>query len=394
MIYLATIHLAAIVIVMLTLPGTIELALLTFANLLPDRAKWSSRLKVATPIAKLAVVIPAHDEAASIAGCVQSVAACAPPAALETSIVVVADNCIDDTAELARAAGARVMVRVDDARRGKGFALDYAFTRLIDEGVDAVMVIDADTEVERETLIEVAKSLRAGADGVQVQYKVLNPSASRRARLMNVALMAFNVLRPRGRERLGLSVGILGNGFALSRATLTAVPYEAHSIVEDLEYHIRMVGAGRRARFVEQVAVSAEMPAGGPGARTQRARWEGGRFRMIVEYVPRLARAVVGGRLRMLEPMLELLLLPLAFHVSILLFTLALPNYPSRVYAVIALLLVGIHVSAGIMVGGGGAEDFAALASAPFYMIWKLASTPAILRSARRVTPWVRTARQ
>ena len=70
---------------------------------------------------------------------------------------------------------------------------------------------------------------------------------------MNVALLAFNVLRPRGRARWGLSCGILGNGFGLARKTLEAVPYDASSVVEDLEYHLRVVESGRRVEFLGEV---------------------------------------------------------------------------------------------------------------------------------------------
>jgi cellulose synthase/poly-beta-1,6-N-acetylglucosamine synthase-like glycosyltransferase len=386
------IGLAAALLILLTLPGTIELAILTFANLLPPRDERSGIRKA--PIGKLAIVIPAHDESATISRCVESIAACAAPAGIETPIIVVADNCTDDTAELARTASARVMVRNDDARRGKGFALHYAFAQLLSEGVDAVLVVDADSTMERGTLLEVARVLLNGADGVQVCYKVLNPDASMRARLMNVAFMAFNILRPRGRQRLGLSVGILGNGFALSRATLAAVPYDAHSIVEDLEYHLRLVRAGRRVQFTDKATVRGLMPTSGTGVRTQRTRWEGGRLSMIVQHAPRLAREVVAGRWRLLEPMLELLLLPLAFHVTMLLIALAIPNGAARAYAVAALALVTLHVGAGVIVGGGGMRDLAALAVAPFYVLWKLAAAPGILRSARRATPWIRTSRQ
>jgi len=236
--------------------------------------------------------------------------------------------------------------------------------------------------------------LEAGADGVQTRYTVLNVRSSLRARLMNVAFMAFNVLRPRGRERLGLSVGILGNGFALSRPTLEAVPYDAHSIVEDLEYHLRVVRSGRRIAFAGHTAVRSEMPSGGRSALAQRARWEGGRLHTILQNVPSLGRDVAVGNWKLLEPLMEPLLWPLAFYVSLLLMTLAIPFGPARIYACVALMLVVLHVSAAIVVGGGGIRDFAALMAVPFYLAWKLVTAPAILRSARRAAPWVRTARE
>ena len=125
--------LASALLVLLTLPGTVELALLTFAGLLP----LPDRRRAAVKVAKLAIVIPAHNEAAAIARCVRSIAACFPPDSLETEIVVIADNCTDATADFARAAGARVLERSDSSRRGKGFALNSAFEVLLGEAFDA-----------------------------------------------------------------------------------------------------------------------------------------------------------------------------------------------------------------------------------------------------------------
>ena len=238
-----------------------------------------------------------------------------------------------------------------------------------------------------------SQSSSRGADGVQTRYGVLNPGISIRTRLMNVALMAFNVLRPRGRDRLGLSVGILGNGFALSRATLEAVPYDAHSIVEDLEYHLRLVRNGRRIEFADRTIVYADMPAGSSSAATQRARWEGGRLRMIADHSIALAAEILRGNTKLAEPLLELLLLPLAYQVVLLLITLVIPFTPARIYALAGLSVVSIHVVAGILVGGGDLDDFASLLAAPLYLIWKLAMSRMILKTARRDSSWLRTER-
>lgn len=382
---------AGAILILLTLPGTIELAIITFAAMLPSADRPSKALD--TTIRKLAIVVPAHDEAATIVRCVRSIADCAPPDSVETQIVVVADNCADATAQLARAANARVLVRSDAVRRGKGFALKYAFQILLDEGFDAVFIVDADSVVDTNLLQEVVRLFRAGADGVQVRYLVINPEDSLRTRLMSVAFMAFNVLRARGRERIGLSVGIFGNGFGLSKATLEAVPYDAHSIVEDLEYHLQLIQAGRKIVFADRTRVRGDMPIGGQSASTQRARWEGGRLRIAIQNLPRLLGGVVSGKLRLLEPSLELLLLPLAFHVTLLGLIALIPVALARIYALSALGLVALHVVVAVLIGGGGWRDFAALLSTPFYVVWKIAALPKILRSARSATPWIRTDR-
>ncbi len=373
---------------MTTVVGTIELLVVTVGGLLPlrrVRARKQKRLRIA-------VVIPAHNEESGIAGCIRSVSGCDRLTA-DHSIIVVADNCTDATAEAAREAGARVLIRDDAARRGKGYALDFAFRTLLTETFDAMIVIDADSVVEPGLITEFARLFSGGADAVQCRYVVNNPSASIRTRLMNLALMAFNVLRPRGRDRWGLSVGLLGNGFGLTRETLDAVPYDAASVVEDLEYHLRLVSAGHRVRFADGTAVRGDMPAGGSGVSTQRARWEGGRFRLIASEAPRLAVRVLGGELTLVEPLMELLLLPLAFHVCLLLATLVPPFAPTRIYAGAGLAVVGFHILAAVRAGGGGIKDLIALGSAPFYVAWKLAMIPRLVLSSRRNAAWVRTER-
>lgn len=373
-----------------SLPGTIELALLTLGGILqPRRARAAPAPR---PIGRLAVLVPAHDEADQIARTVAGLLDCVPGEG-GFEVVVIADNCTDATAERARAAGARVLERQDPARRGKGYALDFAFQALLDEPFDGFIVVDADTRVEPNLILASRRAMHEGAAAVQCAYRIDNPEAGPRARLMGIAWMAFNVLRPRGRERWGLSVGILGNGFGLTRETLRAVPYEASSVVEDLEYHLRLVGSGRRVVFVPDTSVWTDAPLSRGGGASQRARWEGGRFRMIRDWTPRLLRRVLAGERRLTEPMLELLLLPLAYHILLLLLALLPPFGPTRLYALFGLALVGVHVLAAIRVAGGDRRDLLALAGAPFYILWKLTVLRAIGRASRADADWVRTAR-
>ena len=372
------------------LPGSVELLLLTFGGALPARRGGRPQ---GAAVVKVAVVVPAHDEEVGIGSTVESLLA-GEPASASFSVVVVADNCSDATAARAREAGARVLERTNAEQRGKGYALDFAFQTLLPEGWDAFLVVDADTAVGPGLVAAARDAFAGGAAAVQAAYRVRNPGTSMRTRLMNVALLAFNVLRPRGRSRWGLSCGILGNGFGLARTTLEAVPYDASSVVEDLEYHLRLAESGRRVEFLGEVAVLGEMPSGEKASKTQRARWEGGRLRMIREHAPKLAGKVFSGRLRLLEPLLELLLLPLAWHVLLLLLAVAIPFGPSRVVGLAGLALVAVHVLVAIAAGGGGWKDVGALAAAPFYIAWKLTAARAIARASRKDSAWVRTGRE
>ena len=389
-------------LVLASLPGTIELFALTVGWLFPRREIQGPR---EGRVERLTVVVPAHNETAGIERTLSGLASCHSIQG-QVEVLVVADNCDDDTAALARAFAdrldrtnfaVRVLERSNSVQRGKGYALNYAFSECLakepNKRPDAFLVIDADTRVSQNLFTETAAAFEAGAHGVQVPYHSGDPEASTRARLQHVALLAFNHLRPKSREHLGLSVGILGNGFGLSAELLTGIPYGAASIVEDLEYHLNLVRAGERVRFVERAMVAADAPPGDQGAKTQRARWEGGRFRMIAEHAPKLAREVLRGRLRLLEPLFELLLLPLAFHVLLLGLLLVLPNSAGRTYALASLGLVFVHVLAAIRTGGGSLADLKALAAAPFYVLWKILLLPKVFATARRSADWSRTER-
>ena len=385
--------LIALALFLATLPGTVELALLTFPAFLPGRRPPPAPDAAAAP--RLAVVIPAHNDAAGLPETVRSLLGCHHPLPPE-DLHVVADNCTDDTAAVARSFGCSVLERRDEVRRGKGYALHYAFEHLLArDDYDAFIVVDADTSVEQNFLDAFRALFAGGARAGQAAYRVKNAQANLRTRLMNIAFLAFNYLRPLARERLGLSVGILGNGFALHRDTLARVPYDSFSIVEDLEYHPRLIRAGVRVRFLPHTAVWSDMPETGREAATQRERWEGGRFRMIREQVPGLLRdALFGPQPRLLEPALELLLLPLTYHVLLLVALLFVAGGWLPAYAGAALGLVVVHVLAAMWLGGAGWRDWQALLSAPFYMLWKLMNFSRILRAARRGVAWKRTSRK
>ena len=378
----------AALLALLTLPGTVLLALLTGAGIWPARTPQRAPAR-----GRIAIVVPAHNEALGIARTLKNLRAEAR-ADGDAEVIVVADNCSDDTAAVARYCGARVLERKDEQRRGKGFALDFAFRALLAQDYRYFVVIDADSQVAHGFLEAFRRRFADGALALQARYTVLNAADSMRTQLMELALRAFNVLRPRGRCALGWSAGLLGNGFGLHRDVLERIPYTAGSVVEDLEYHLVLVWHGVRVVFVDDALVRGEMPSGGAGARSQRARWEGGRLRMLTEHAPGLLLDLCRGRLSALEPLLDLLLLPLAYHTALLLALLAMPFAWARLLAAAALLVVAAHIAAAAAMGPVKRSHLLALAGLPFYFIWKLTLLPATLATAGRNSPWVRTARE
>ncbi|WP_141279986.1 MULTISPECIES: glycosyltransferase family 2 protein, partial [unclassified Myxococcus] len=235
---------------------------------------------------KFDIIIPSHNEELGIARTVKNLSEVDYPAHLRR-IIVVADNCSDATAQKAREAGAFVLERQDTTKRGKGYALAHAFEFSQQDGfAEAVVVVDADTVVSPNLLTAFAKRIegvegsKAGVEGahaMQAHYGVMNPTASWRTRLMTIALGMFHKVRSQGRETLGVSCGLRGNGMCFTHHALAKVPHDAFSVVEDLEYGIRLAQNDFRVHYVWEAEVLGEMVSGEKQSRSQRQRWEGGR---------------------------------------------------------------------------------------------------------------------
>lgn len=376
------------VLALATLPGTLELLALTSASLF-----WKAVPETDTPSSmNLAVVIPAHNEEKTIRPCLESLMAC-DPGENRFQPVVVADNCTDQTDRIAGRMGVRVITRTDSKLLGKGYALSFAFRILLDEPFDAFIVLDADSLVDNNFIRCLAAFFKSGADAVQCRYLPAAPDQSLRSRLMNLALISFHVIRPRGRSRLGFSAGLFGNGFGLSRRALLSMPYHPGSITEDLEYHVSLVRHGLRVAFADATTVWSVFPEDEETATVQRSRWEGGRFRIMRSAIPGLFKDLLRGKRGGMEALLDLITLPLAYHVILTVLAATAPSLPVRGYACAALVIVAFHVMSAIATVGTR-KDAIALLAAPPYIVWKIIRLPFILNASRKHAGWVRTPRR
>lgn len=353
---------------------------------------------------RLAVVIPAHDEELLIGRTVQSLlaAGCAKYGA-ETNgawrppVLVVAHNCVDATAERAAQAGARVVELNNPQAAGKGAALRYGFRMAQAAGANAFLVVDADSLAGAHLITATRAALEAGAAATQGRYELempAGPGLRPLARLRVLAFRGVNVLRARGRAGLGFSAGLFGNGFAVTAETLERVPYAADSIVEDIEYHVRLVAAGLRVQWVEDAVVHAPLSAPGAARATQEARWEGGRAHVATRSAGRLLTALAHGHWRALEMMAELWSLPLSRGLMALLLMAIVPVDWLHVFALSCAAITVTYVVAAALAGDQPGKDLLALAAAPAHIAWKVAITPLVLRQSRKRAEWARTRRE
>lgn len=388
--------LAHLLLAVVALPALAACAYLVMLTL------WSARLPVPSRSSRRVrfdVIVPAHNEAAVIERCLGSLRRLDwPPERFR--LWVVADNCTDTTAALARAAGAHVIERHDAARRSKGYALRFGFDHSRESGwADAVVVVDADAEVSPNLLEAFAARLEACAGAVQAHYGVLNPAESWRTGLIAIAHGAFHGVRSHARERLRLSCGLRGNGWCVTHRVLREVPYRAYSLTEDLEYGIALGLAGHRVLYAGEAEANAVMESRETIARRQRQRWEDGRFALIRSQTVPLLRAALRQRSRVcLDLALDLLVLPLSYvalNVAVLIAAAAVAALWQD--ALRGWLWAGgacatgllLYVLRGWQLSGRGARGLVDLLGAPVFILWKILRV--LRRHERRV--WVPTLR-
>jgi cellulose synthase/poly-beta-1,6-N-acetylglucosamine synthase-like glycosyltransferase len=388
---------AALALVLVALPGVPAAAYLLLATVLSARAHPPA---ASLRRAKFDVFVPAHNEVPVIQRVVASLKRLDWPAD-RFRIIVIADNCTDATAALARAAGAEVLERHDLTHRGKGYALAYAFERSAALAwADAVVVIDADAEVSPNLLEAFAARIERGAPAVQAHYGVLNPMASWRTRLMTIATAAFHIVRSRARERLGVSCGIRGNGWCVTHRLLQRVPYRAYSLAEDLEYGIEIGMAGLRVHYADEAHSNADMVSSEQIANKQRQRWEQGRFQLIRTMTPRLLGAAFARRSAVcLDLALDLLVLPLSYVALSVGALLALAAglslwdalfLPWLMIGLAAAAAIATYVLRGWQLSGVGARGLADLARAPLFLLWKIV----LMLKRGSSDEWIRTERE
>ncbi len=279
--------------VVFALAGVVTACAALYLVLLAFASFGRRSVEAAPPRSRIAVLVPAHDEAVLVGRCVSSLREQSYPSDLY-EIVVIADNCTDDTAARAAAAGATVLVRTAPDARGKGPALRWAMDRLLQSNpdLDALAVVDADSVADPGLLGALVARLELGAPVVQAEYLGRDEDQSIRSELRAAAFLLFHRVRFGGRAVLGLPCHLVGNGMLFSRAVLADHPWDAFTSAEDLEYSVDLRLAGVRPVYAGEARLAAPVVGRGRAAQVQRLRWEGGRFHVVRTRLPLLLAAV------------------------------------------------------------------------------------------------------
>ena len=347
--------------------------------------------------AKAVVVVPAHDEEAIIG---ETLAALNRAAEGCARILVVADNCTDKTAQLARELGVTVVERSDLERRGKGFALDAARSHLKPNPPEVVVILDADcwTDADSlEQLIQTCALTQRPCQAVNLQSPV--PKGSPAVQLSTFAFYVKNLVRQRALQRLAKRIHLLGTGMAFPWPLFERAELATDNIVEDLDMGIKLAAAGHAPILVESAAVWSP-PETEKNTLAQRRRWEGGFLGTAWQAAPRLlGRSIMAGDIRDIWAALDLFIPPLALLVLLDIAAAAIAAVLTLLthaalwpvwFLASSLLLAGGALGVVWVLGGRKFVTLGALARIPAYLLWKL---PLYLGFARRGTPddWIRT---
>jgi hypothetical protein len=346
----------------------------------------------------VAVLVPAHDEAAVIAPTLKGIQA---QLSAQDRLLVVADNCADATAEIARSLGAEVLERQDPVRRGKGYALDYGIRHLEVAPPEVVIVVDADCTLGDGTIDTLAWQCAASGQPVQALDLMEAPEgAGLRTRTAELAWLVKNLVRPLGFLRLGLPCQLMGTGMAFPWPLISRASLATGHVTEDLKLGLELARAGSPPLFCPQGLVTSRFPADGAAQQAQRARWEGGHLGLLAGEAPRLLVAAVRERngpllalaLDLTVPPLALLclLLPAVAGLAGLAYTLGGPLLPLAVALGAAGLLVFSLLAAWWRFGQAALPP----GDLPAVLGYALGKLPLYLKFALgRQVEWIRTKR-
>ncbi len=266
-----------------------------------------------------AIVMPAHNEEEVIAKTLENLT---PQLGDNDSVIVVADNCSDRTADIARGFGVTVVERSSDTERGKGFALDFGIRYLErqEDKPEIVVILDADCMMEDGALGQLKAQVKKTGLSAQACYLMKSDGIDRiTIKISEFAFLVKNKIRLRGLARLNMPVPLTGTGMAFPWVAIVNAKLATGEIVEDMRLGVELVEQGRGARYVDDALVYSFFPTNEAAEKTQRERWEHGHMDIIRQFVPRLfRRAVADKNIEAFVMMLDLLVPPLSLLVFIL----------------------------------------------------------------------------
>jgi cellulose synthase/poly-beta-1,6-N-acetylglucosamine synthase-like glycosyltransferase len=271
---------------------------------------WHRKEKnLAPPKSRFAIVIPAHNESMVLGDLLDNLKILKYPHELY-DIYVIADNCTDNTAEIARQHGANVLVRFNKEQVGKGYAMDWAFPQIfaLNKNYDAFCVFDADNLVHLDFLSVMNNRLLKGQKIMQGYLSAKNPSDTWVSGTFAIAFWTINHLWHLGKYNIGLSTALGGTGMCIAADVIKTYGWGCDCLTEDMEFSVKCLTHGIRTCWVHDAIVYDEKPLTFMASWRQRKRWAQGQFDCAGRYIPRLIHSAFAHHsLMILDGVMQLL---------------------------------------------------------------------------------------
>lgn len=379
----------------IAIPPLVALTIFSLETLLGVTPLKATPSRGAMPTTR--ILIPAHNEAGTIEVTLARLAAIV---ADDVRLLVVADNCSDETANIVRRAGHAVVERFDADHRGKGFALAFGIDHLRPDPPACVIIFDADCETDAASIAALAKASVAGNIVVQASY-ILQPdlTASPKVQISNFAFWMKNVVRQRGGHRLGSAAVLVGTGMAFPWNVIASAPLATSEIVEDLALGVHLTRSGQPPTYLENALVKS-VAATEQATLDQRTRWETGFVAIARSFGFRaLWDGIATGNRKLFQLGLHLLVPPLALLLMLsLTITLAVGvgawitgQWGAFIALGLALAVASAAVLINWLIAGRNWLGLQAMLRLPLYLLWKI---PVYLRIVKREeVVWKRTER-
>jgi len=349
---------------------------------------------------KVAVLIPAHNESAGILDTLNSVC---PQMADQDQLLVVADNCTDNTADIVRDQGVNVIERFDDVQIGKGFALDFGIQHLKKSECDVLVIIDADCIVEHGAIHKLASYAHEKNQPIQGLYLMHKKGESQlKSKIAEFAWCIKNYVRPYGFAKLGLPCQLMGAGMAFPWSLIKSVDLANGNIVEDMKLGIDFALADKAPVFYANAKVLSYFPETVSIQKGQSKRWEHGHLSMMLTQLPKLLiKGIKERNLQTIAMAFDLSIPPLALLVVIL-FVLTLLTFILVWFFSIGMLAFKINLLGFTVLGlaiviawnGFGKKiiSFSSMLYIPIYILKKMPNYISFIN--KRQSAWNKTKRE
>lgn len=352
------------------------------------------------PKTNFSIVIPAHNEELLLARLLGSIKRQQYPAA-QIKTIVVADNCSDKTPIIASENGATVLTRNDDRFRGKGYAIKFALEKIDLETADAVFIIDADSMIKDDILMQLDAVFRSGKKIIQCYNGLANPDESWFTRLLDISRTVGNEIYHPAKQKLGLSSYLMGNGMCFSSEILKKYGWDAFSVGEDWEYYAKLIQAGESIAFANKARVYHQESHSLKQATSQRMRWSSGRFAVAGKYgVSLFLKGLKERNIKKIDASLPLLLPNPSLGINIIAvgfgLSFMLPAANEMFFSLWFLSLLMLQFllfMTGIAHTRKRLKNFLSLFIAPLFLVWKMVIDVFSLMGMGR-DKWVRTERK